>query len=102
MNLKIMLTNCLVYEDKQTGLKKTRIGYTMAEDQFLQETEKFKGFPELSAFYDSVEPFERIPKDFFRKTVTATVEDQPNPRNPLKLTKIITQLKLDNRVINLL
>lgn len=102
MTMKIVLTNSLVYEDKQTHTPKTRLGYRMAEEQFSQETDKFKGYAELSAFYDTSEAFNKIPKNFYGKTLIATVESSPNPRNPLKESKIISQLKLDNHVVDLL
>lgn len=99
--IKITLTCSLVYEDKTTKELKTRLGYVMSDPSFKQNTEKFKGFAELSAFYDGREIFDKIPVDFYGIPVIATLETRPNPRNPLRETKIIKSIKAGNNVISL-
>lgn len=101
MELKITLTSCLVYEDKTTGKNKTRLGYMVADVSFRQDSEKFKGFPDLSVFYDGTDIFTKLPVDWFGVSVIATIENKPNPRNPLRENKVIKSLKLGNSVINL-
>lgn len=99
--IKITLTGCLVYEDKTTKELKTRLGYVMADPNFKQNTEKFKGYAELSAFYDGVEIFNKIPVEFFGVPCIATLENKPNPRNPLREVKVIKSIKCGNSVVNL-
>lgn len=101
MELKITLTSCLVYQDKTTNQDKTRVGYIVADTSFRQDSEKFKGFPDLSIFYDGTEVFNKLPVDWFGLPVVATIESKPNPRNPLRETKVIKTLKLGSNVINL-
>ena len=101
MELKITVTSCLVYEDKTTSKIKTRLGYIVADTNFRQDSEKFKGFPDLSIFYDGTDVFNKLPVDWFGIPVIATIENKPNPRNPLRETKVIKSLKLNNNVINL-
>lgn len=102
MDVKIQLNNALLYNDKTSGKAKTRIGYVMFDENYLQFTDKFKGYNELSAFYDGVEVFNKIPNEFFGQVVTAHIDTRPNPGNPLKEYKLITELELDKNVICLL
>lgn len=101
MELKITLTSCLVYQDKITSQDKTRLGYIVADTSFRQNTDKFKGYPDLSIFYDGTEVFNKLPVEWFGVTLLATIENKPNPRNPLRENKVIKSLKLGSNVINL-
>lgn len=96
-----MLTGCLIYNDKTTNEVKTRLGYIMAEPSMKQNTDKFKGYAELSSFYDGADNFNKIPVEFFGNVVIATLENKPNPRNPLREVKVIKSLKLGSNVVTL-
>lgn len=101
MELKIRLTGCLAYEDKESKQPKTRLGYILADPSMKQDTKNFKGYADLGVYYDSHDNFNKIPTDFYGEVVIASVEDKPNPKNPLKMTRVIKSIKLGNNVIDL-
>ena len=100
MKVQVMLLNVLAYEkDEKKG---TRLGLIFCEKDSVQDTVKFKGFTEVSLFYDGHEVFEKIPTDFIGRPVTAYITEKSNARNPFKKTQIISSLEYENNTISLL
>lgn len=100
MQTQIMLLNVLKYE--KDNKKGTRIGLIFAEKDSLQESDKFKGFKEIGLFYDGHGVFDKIPKEFIGRPVTAYIKEITNPVNPLKKNQIISCIQYENNTIDLL
>lgn len=100
-DLKIMLTGCLLYEDKETKQQKTRLGYHLMEPSMKQNEKNFKGFTDLGVYYDGSEIYNKLPVEIFGQVVTAIIEEKPNPRNPLRKTSVIKSIKAGSSVIDL-
>lgn len=99
MKAQVMLLNVLKYENEKG--KGTRVGIIFCEKDSLQNSEKFKGFSEVSLFYD-VDVFDKIPTDFIGRPVTAYITERSSAKNPLRKSQIISSLEYDNRSIDLL
>lgn len=99
MKVQVMLLNVLKYENEKG--KGTRVGLIFCEKDSLQTTDKFKGFSEISLFYDS-DVFEKIPVDFIGRPVTAYIVEKSSSKNPLRKTQVINSLEYENRTIDLL
>ena len=52
MKTKIMILSVLKYTDKKTGEVKTRLGFIFDDENYNVENSSFKGYSELSCFYD--------------------------------------------------
>lgn len=100
MQTQIMLLNVLTYEKE--GKKGTRLGFIFAEKDSLGETDKFKGFKEISTYYDGHEVFNKIPLGFIGKPITAFITEKKNPFNPMKSTQVISSLSYENNTVDLL
>jgi len=99
MNVQIMLLNVLKYENEKG--KGTRLGLIFCEKDSLQSTDKFKGFSEVSLFYDA-DVFDKIPADFIGRPVKAYIVERASKSNPLRKNQIISSLEYENRTIDLL
>ena len=99
MKTQIMLLNVLKYENEKG--KGTRVGLIFCEKDSLQSTEKFKGFSEISLYYD-VDVFDKIPTDFIGRQLTAYIIERSSKTNPLRKSQIISSLEYDNRTVDLL
>lgn len=99
MKAQVMLLNVLKYENEKG--KGTRIGLIFCEKDSLQNGEKFKGFNEISLFYD-VDVFDKIPVDFIGRPVTAYITERSSSKNPLRKTQIISSIEYENRSVDLL
>lgn len=99
MKVQVMLLNVLKYENEKG--KGTRVGLIFCEKDSLQSTDKFKGFSEISLFYE-IDVFDKIPVDFIGRPVTAYIVEKSSTKNPLRKQQIISSLEYDNRIIDLL
>lgn len=98
---EIRVLNVMCYKDKQTEALKTRIGFIFTGKEQLVNGPKFKGFSELSCYYDG-NLIDRIPIDLICSPVTATLQTRSNPSNPMKSSKIIKDIEYKNNVYSLL
>lgn len=101
MKTQIMILNVLAYEKAETGKKGTRLGLIFAEKDSLTDSDKFKGYNEVSIFYDGHEVFNKVPLEFIGRPVTAYIKEIANPSNPLKKKQIISCLEYENNSIDL-
>lgn len=97
-----MLLNVLAYEKKETGKKGTRLALIFSEKESLQDTDKFKGFSEISLFYDGHEVFEKIPINWIGRPLIAYIKDVSSPSNPMRKKQVISCLEYENNSIDLL
>lgn len=99
---KIVLLSLLKYADKNTGEVKTRLGFIFANPDKMQKSDKFKGYAELSQFYDGDKVFNSIDLSMIGTDVMASFKVISNPTNPLKTRAIIESIEYKGHVINLL
>lgn len=102
MKTNIMLLNVLAYEKKETGKKGTRLGLIFSEKESLQDTDKFKGFSEISLYYDGHEVFNKIPVSWIGRPLIAYIKEISNPSNPMRKKQVISCLEFENNSIDLL
>ena len=102
MKTNIMLLNVLAYEKKDTGKNGTRLGLIFTEKESLQDTDKFKGFSEISLYYDGHEVFNKIPLNWIGRPITAYIKEVTNPSNPMRKKQVISCLEYENNSIDLL
>lgn len=102
MKTKIMILNVLAYEKKDTGKKGTRLGLIFTNEDSLQDVEKFKGFSEISLFYDGHEVFNKIPSNWIGRHITAYIKDISSPINPMRTKQIISSIQYENDTIDLI
>lgn len=99
MKTNVMLLNTNIFE--KDGKTSTRLGLIFCEKDSLGNSEKFKGFKEISLYYDGAEVFNKIPMDFIGRPVTAYIKEVANPSNPLRKKQIIYCLEYENNSIDL-
>lgn len=84
MELHAIILNVLKYTDKKTNKDKLRIGYILSDENSFQNTDKFKGYSELSYFCDDLELFQKIDKSFILNNCIFTFDEVSYPSNPLR------------------
>lgn len=102
MKTNIMLLSVLAYEKKETEKKGTRLGLIFSEKESLQDTDKFKGFSEISLYYDGHEVFNKIPVSWIGRPLIAYIKEISNPSNPMRKKQVISCLEYENNSIDLL
>ncbi len=101
--LSCTITNLLKYQDKKTGEDKIRIGYIYQEKGSCMDTDKQKGFPELSAYVKySDELWKTITlKDIFQPAIFV-FQEQKSAYNPFRVINILKTIKVNDKVISIL
>lgn len=103
MKYKVELLSCLTYKDKNDPNKlNTRLGYRMLDPNLKQDTDKFKGYAELSYFSDGTDLFNRMKKEYFGIEAEITTEERPSNSNPLRKVTILKSIRVKDELINLL
>lgn len=84
------------------GVDKVRIAYRMLSNTTISNTEKFKGYADLSIYTDSTKPFE-LPVEYFGKHLKFLLKEEVNPNDPtkkkIKLSKILNENDKDLCVV---
>lgn len=84
------------------GVDKTRIVYRMLSNTSISNTEKFKGYADLSFYVDNTIPFE-LPIEYFGKHLKFLLKEEVNPIDPtkkkIKLSKILSENDKDLCVV---
>ncbi len=102
MKEEIIILNVLRYEqDEKHKNSGCRLGFIFADETKFSDTSKFKGYAELSMFYD-YSIFDKFTKDMFYVPAMATFKNLPNPTNPLRSRTVIESIDFNGNVINLL
>lgn len=99
MDIEIMVLNVMKYEKE--GKVKSRLGYIMTNVECFSNSEKFKGYSELSQFADDTRFFDSIPVDFIGQKCTVEIKERTNPRNPLKSIKEFVSITHNGKTIPL-
>lgn len=101
MTYKVELLSCLTYKDKEGNLS-TRLGYRLLSPDYLQDSDKFKGYSEMSYFCSGTELFDKLKKEYFGVQAELTTEERPSRSNPLRKITVVKSVKVGNELINLL
>lgn len=107
-NLNVTILNVLRYDEKdkktgeKTGKQKIRIGYFVLSKDNLQETDKFKGYAELSAFVDySEDLWSKLSTKIIMQPVEFCFETMQSVRDPMKTYLKLKTINCKDEVINL-
>ena len=102
MKYQAELINCLVYKDKNTNELTTRLGYKLKGNEYLQDSDKFKGYSELAYFSNGTNLFDKMKKEYFGVPCEMQIDEQPSKSNPLRKITVLKSIKVGNELINLL
>ncbi len=101
MKYQVELLSCLTYKNKEGNLS-TRLGYRLLGKDFLQDSDKFKGYSEMSYFCDGTTLFDRLKKEYFGVQAELITEERPSKTNPLRKITVVKSVKIGDELINLL
>lgn len=102
MKEKIIILSVLKYTDKKTNETKTRLGFIFDDDKFNVSNSSFKGFSELSCFYNGDEVFNLISNDMIKKPLECVIKQNQSASNPLKTNSKIEKVSYAGSIYNLL
>lgn len=107
-NLNVTIMNVLRYEekDKKTGVKtgkeKIRVGYLVLGKESMQDTNKFKGYAEMSYFLDySDDLWNKLSTKVIMQPVEFCFETVQSLRDPLKTYLKLNTINCKDEVISL-
>lgn len=98
---KVLIIDVMSYSDKKTGEIKTRIGFILPDEKNKKATDNFKGYSELSCFYDG-NLVSKVPNDCINQVVEGLFEVKPQQSNPLRTSSILTAIEFKGNVYTLL
>lgn len=101
MDLNVTVLNILRYNDKNTNEPKIRIGYINNDSKYIENTDKFRGYPELSVFFDDNGLWEKLDLKLVGQIVKFTFAKEVNPRNPLKDITKLTKITCEKANVNI-
>lgn len=106
--LNVTILNVLRYDEKnkstgeKTGKQKIRIGYFVLSKESMQNTDKFKGYAELSVFLDYTdELWNKLSTKIIMQPVEFVFEQAQSLRDPLKTYLKLNTINCKDEVINL-
>lgn len=102
MKANIIILSVLKYTDKKTGEYKTRLGFIFNDKIYNVNNKSFKGFSELSCFYDGDKVFDVITNDMINKPIECSIKVEQSANNPLKTNSKIEKISYAGSVYNLL
>ena len=101
--LQTTIVSLLKYNDKKTNADKIRIGYLNQTKGSLMNTDKQKGYPELSAYVDySDNLWNQIDvKDIFQPCIFR-FEESTSAYNPFRVVNILKEIQIGDKTISVL
>lgn len=101
MELKIMILNVMKYKKEGDIEYNSRLAYIIPTQEACSDSNKFRGYTELSSYRNDDKFFELIPKSFIGQKCTAKVEEVPSLNNPMKSYKQFTEVTCNGETIYL-
>lgn len=98
---KILILDVMRYADKKSGEIKSRLGFILCSQKHKKNTDNFKGFNELSCFYD-LDILDKVPQDTILEPVDGIFELRPNQSNPMRTNSILVGFEYKGNVYKLL
>lgn len=101
--LQITIVSLLKYNDKKTNADKIRIGYLNQTKGSLMNTNKQKGYPELSVYVNySDNLWNGIDvKDIFQPAIFV-FEEIPSTYDPMRIMNVLKEIKFGDKTISVL
>ena len=99
MNLQIMILNTMKYE--KDGTNRSRLAYIIPNTESFSDTEKFRGYSELSAYRNDSAFYDKIPIEFIGQKCSIKIEEKPSKLNPMKSYKEIVEVSCNGKIISL-
>lgn len=96
---KLLILNACRYEKE--GKWKSLINFIFANTENLTVTDKFKGFADLTVYYDTPVAYEVLPEEMMGQVVEATFEDKSSTYNPLKKRTVLSSIAYKGQTYNL-
>lgn len=97
MEIDVEVLNVLKYEDKENkGSYKTRISYRLLDPSKMSNTDKFKGFSELSIYLDGTKLFDVFDSRYCGCALKFVLEEKPSNNNPLRKYITLKEVKTEN------
>ena len=97
--LQVTITNLLKYQDKKTNADKVRIGYINQEKGSLMNTDRQKGYPELSVYVNLWKGIDV--KDIFQPAIFV-FEETPSAYDPMRIMNVLKEIKIGDKTISVL
>lgn len=83
--VQVELLNACKYETKEDKKKRTMIGYRILSEEANQsKSDKFKGYAVLNAYFDGHEVYDKIPNNYFGKSVKLVIKKETSPYDPMR------------------
>lgn len=102
MEFNVMLLSALRFTSKTSGKKLVRMDYIFTDKDTKSNGDNARGYFPQACFSENLEVLDIIPMEWYGKQMIAICEERSYPNNPLETRKVITKLKFDEKVINLL
>ena len=99
MKVDLMILNVMKYQ--KDGESKSRLGYIIIEPTAFVDSEKFKGYSELSSYSNDTKFYDLIPIEFIGQRCKAEIVEKSSPQNPLKTYKEIGSIECNGKTIHL-
>lgn len=97
MEIDVEVLNVLKYEDKENkGSYKTRISYRLLDPSKMSNTDKFKGFSELSIYLDGTKLFDVFDSRYCGCALKFVLEEIPSNNNPFRKYITLKEVKTEN------
>jgi len=96
---KILILNVCRYEKE--GSWKSLINFIFVNNENLTVTDKFKGYADLTVYYDTPVAYEQIPVEAIGQVVEVTIEEKSNSYNPLKKKTVLSSIAYKGQTYNL-
>lgn len=88
MSYDVEILNMVKFRSKE-GIEKVRIAYRLLDTKTISNTEKFKGYADLSVYVDNTRPF-NLPVEYYGKHLKFEFRVEPHPNDPVKkITKLV-------------
>lgn len=98
MLVNVEILNIIKYQNKD-GKDSVRIGYRLLDKESIANTEKFKGYSELSIYLDNADVFDKISVDYCGIALKFKLEEIASPINPMRKKVVLKEILLNDKTI---
>lgn len=102
MNVNLLLTNALTYEDKETQVRKSRLEFIIIDKDSYSDSANYKGFSTIAVFTQDTSAFDKLTSDMFLAKASGTIVEKVDKRNPLKKRSVLSSVTINSVTIDLL
>lgn len=102
MKIQAELLSVLAYLDKNSKQPKTRLAYRCLDSKYRQNTDKLKGFSDLSVYLDTHQLFKELKPEHFGVQAELEMIEVPAENNPFRKTLKLKTIRVGNDLISVL